>query len=289
MEDALLREGHAVFSASPYRRYDADVPLCVAEANSHASLLPSSRYVKSPNCCSNGISVAIAPIQEAYGITDLCITTYQALSGRGDLKYPRELVCNNIYPIGKTEENTEVYIQREVKKVFQHTEPFRVSVSCQRVPTQKNHFIDVRIRTHRKPDSYEEVVHLLSTFNPLKNLNSAQILTHTPATPIVVREEVGYPRPLLPNGESELGMQVMVGNIRVAEDEMFDIRMAVLVDNIDRGAFGGLLQNAELVFNHLQQMDMQRNKNNQQKSQQHQQQQQQQQHYAKHWSDKVRM
>jgi len=258
MEDELLKYGHSVYSASPHRRYDPDVPLCVAEVNAHVVLRPDTRFVKSPNCCSNGVCLAIAPLHEAYGINELCVTTYQALSGRGDLKYDRELVSNNIYPIGKTEENTEKYIEREVKKVFQHTPAFRVSVSCQRVPTQKNHFIDLRLRTARRPQSYEEVVALLRSFNPLQQLNDDGKIPHGTTQPIVVREEVGYPRPIMPAGESELGMQIQVGNIRVNDDDMYSIRMAVLVDNIDRGAFGGALQNAQIVLNHLRATQLRR-------------------------------
>lgn len=136
----------------------------------------------------------------------------------------------------------------EVKKVFKGIgEPFKVSVSSQRVHTQKNHFLDLRIKCHRRPKDKHEILEVLRNFNPLAALNAAGCLTHSPLSPLIVTEEMGTPRPIMPDGKSELGMKVMVG--QVDSDDIYDVRMAVMVDNIDRGAFGGLLQSAEYVVN----------------------------------------
>jgi len=255
MEDALLEKGISVFSASPYRRFDDDVKLIVCEANGHL-LNATDRFVKSPNCCSNGACVSIAPIHKTFGIKELTVTTFQSISGRGDLKYPKHLVHGNVYPIGRTEEQTEKFITAEIKKVYRGVgEPFKVSVSSQRVFTQKNHYLDLRIKTHRRPKDKYEILDCLKTFSPLAELNAAGCITHntggpTPGegNPIIVTEEIGTPRPILPDGKSELGMKVMVGQVDL--DDIYDVRMAVMVDNIDRGAFGGLLQSAEVVFNY---------------------------------------
>eukprot|EP00760_Papus_ankaliazontas_P034085 PhM_4_TR6958/c0_g1_i1/m.67297/K00133/asd; aspartate-semialdehyde dehydrogenase len=253
MEDELLKHGHCVFSASPYRRFEDNVKLIVSEANGHL-MDAKDRYIKSPNCCSNGVCVSIAPIHAAFGIKELIITTFQSISGRGDLKYPKHLVHGNVYPIGRTEEQTEKFITAEVKKVFRGVgQPFKVSVSSQRVHTQKNHILDIRMKTHRRPKDREEILDVLRNFHPLENLHSGGFITHNPgvgaANPIIVTEEVGTPRPLMPDGQSELGMKVMVGQVDM--DDVCDVRMTTMVDNIDRGAFGGLLQSAEVLFRFL--------------------------------------
>jgi aspartate-semialdehyde dehydrogenase len=254
MEDELLRNGQVVFSASPYRRFDDDVKLIVCEANGHL-LEPKDVFVKSPNCCSNGVCVSIAPIHAAFGIRELTVTTFQSISGRGDLKYAKHLVHGNVYPIGRTEEKTEKFITAEISKVYRGIgEPFKVSVSSQRVHTQKNHFLDLRMKCSRRPKDRQEIVDVLRNFHPLVKLHEGSFITHntgagTSSNPIIVTEEVGTPRPIMPDGQSELGMKVMVGQIDV--DDIYDVRMSVMVDNIDRGAFGGLLQSAEVVFRYL--------------------------------------
>eukprot|EP00759_Apiculatamorpha_spiralis_P030744 PhF_6_TR32360/c0_g1_i1/m.47990/K00133/asd; aspartate-semialdehyde dehydrogenase len=256
MEDTMLANNIRVFSASPYRRFDDDVKLIVCEANGHL-LEGSDVFVKSPNCCSNGVCVSIAPIHKAFTIRELTVTTFQSISGRGDLKYPKHLVHGNVYPIGRTEEKTEKFITAEIKKVFRGVgDPFKVSVTSQRVHTQKNHFLDVRMKCARRPRDREEILEVLRNFHPLQNMYDSNVLTHNTGgqyykqtNPIIVSEEVGTPRPIMPEGKSELGMKIMVGQVDL--DDIYDVRMSVMVDNIDRGAFGGLLQSAEMVINGL--------------------------------------
>eukprot|EP01006_Ploeotia_vitrea_P046098 TRINITY_DN66991_c2_g2_i1.p1 TRINITY_DN66991_c2_g2~~TRINITY_DN66991_c2_g2_i1.p1 ORF type:complete len:447 (-),score=38.51 TRINITY_DN66991_c2_g2_i1:1066-2367(-) len=252
LEDALLHAGHKVFSNSPYRRYDEDVPLTVLEVN--GCDLPGFSeltYVKSPNCVSNGVSLVLKAIQDTFGLEAASITTFQSLSGRGDLKYSTDLVNHNVYPIGKTEENTEHYIHTELKKLFQDTPPFKVSVSCQRVFVQKGHYVDLRLCVKRKNLHQEEVVSALENWRPLQDVSGS--LVATPQTPLIVNTEIGMPRPLscaFGAEEGPSGMQVVVGNISTT-DEMFDIRCSLVVDNLDRGAFGGQLQNAEFVLRQM--------------------------------------
>ena len=244
LEDGLLKAGHFVVSNSPYRRFEDDVPVVVSEVNPHV-LDSSARYIKSPNCCTNGIALTLKPIIDHCGISECSITTYQSISGRGDLKYSRHLVDGNVYPIGRTEENTEEYIKKEVRKIFASEESFGISVSCQRVPVQRNHFIDMKLKLKHKITK-EEAVALWESFNPLKRLNDEGVFSHNSTSPLLVMDTVGYPRPIIKDGP-ELGMTVHVGNI-LTDDECFDLRYNLVVDNIDRGAFGGPIQNAQFVL-----------------------------------------
>jgi aspartate-semialdehyde dehydrogenase len=79
-----------------------------ADAPPAPSLLP---LVKSPNCVCCGTSTVLAGLVSLYGpMTNVSITTFQSLSGRGDSKYPAELVVGNVYPLRSTTEPTESLI-----------------------------------------------------------------------------------------------------------------------------------------------------------------------------------
>jgi hypothetical protein len=94
IEDSLQAAGFKVFSISPHARTLAANPLVVPEANATvlletlAARRPSDPFplVKSPNCVTCGISVVLKAIDDAFGVDSVAVTTFQALSGRGDAK-----------------------------------------------------------------------------------------------------------------------------------------------------------------------------------------------------------
>ena len=75
--------------------------------------------------------------------------TFQSLSGRGDSKYPSELVVGNVYPLRSTKEPTESLICEELAHVL-GTKLLNgrnsLSVAAYRVSVQRGHLIDLRIR-----------------------------------------------------------------------------------------------------------------------------------------------
>ena len=158
IEDALGAAGVKVFSISPHARFDPANPLSVPEANpetlreavslSFANKEEDAKsLVKSPNCVTCGVAVALKALDDVKkwgGVRDVAITTFQSLSGRGDAKYPRELVMGNVYPLKGTVERTGEYQKGELKRLMPGVE--RVSVGAYRVPVQKGHLVDVRVR-----------------------------------------------------------------------------------------------------------------------------------------------
>ena len=235
-EEELIRHGRVVFSNSPYRRFDPEIALVVPEVNRNA--LVGARFVKNPNCVTSGLVLALAPLEERYGLREVVVTTYQSLSGRGDAKYARDLVLGNIYPLHGSSEATEENIWREVKKII--GDSFKISVTCNRTCVQEGHFVEVRIKSRAPIRSADEVADTLSSFNPLRSLR----LHSTPPSPIVVLGEKGRPRPMQDANHHE-GMAIAVGNL-TTEDEVFDLRLTYVVNNLVRGAAGGALLNAEL-------------------------------------------
>ena len=86
---------------------------------------------------------------------NVSVTTFQSLSGRGDSKYPADLVVGNVFPLRSTSEPTEELIGEELATVLQdylvHGRD-SVSVAAYRVSVQRGHLVDVRVR--RKSDAF---------------------------------------------------------------------------------------------------------------------------------------
>lgn len=150
------------------------------------------RCVKSPNCCSVGTAVALLPLVDHFTVQEVFVTTFQTLSGRGDACYPPDKVVKNVYPIGATEERTELYIAQEVSRVFaQHPRavglrsPEAFHVSAYRVYVQKNHLLDVRVRV-------KETVQPGAAGNTLLAALYGQVQY---TDDVVVETEAGLPRP----------------------------------------------------------------------------------------------
>jgi aspartate-semialdehyde dehydrogenase len=236
VEETLLNSGRTVFSNSPYRRFDRDVALVVPEVNGER--VRCCQLIKNPNCVTSGLVLLLAPLSSRYGLREVVVTTYQSLSGRGDAKYPPDLVLGNIYPLHRSAEGTEGYIRNEVKKILGAA--FPISVTCNRTSVQEGHYVEVRVKTQREIDDVAEVCDLLAEFNPLRRLQ----LHTSPPEPIVILSEAGRPRPAQDSNHHQ-GMAVAVGNISI-EDDVFDLRLTYVVNNLIRGAAGGALLNAEL-------------------------------------------
>ena len=254
IEDALQAAGIAVFSISPHARQVPRNPLIIPEANGdellHAIATaaaedsdPTIPLVKSPNCVTCGTSVVLKALDATYGVVGVSVTTFQALSGRGDAKYDPGLVVGNVYPLSGTVEKTDEYQRRELMRIFPGI--VRCAVSAHRVPVQTGHFVDVKCQTREPVRSVEEVREVLRAFAPLQGLG----LPSMPNAPIVVLDEVGRPRPQQ-DIDYEGGMSVCVGNVHT-NDGFFDVTLSIVINNVVRGAWGAALINMELYDLHV--------------------------------------
>eukprot|EP00656_Telonema_subtile_P040832 TRINITY_DN45916_c0_g1_i1.p1 TRINITY_DN45916_c0_g1~~TRINITY_DN45916_c0_g1_i1.p1 ORF type:complete len:253 (-),score=52.02 TRINITY_DN45916_c0_g1_i1:79-837(-) len=194
--------------------------------------------IKSPNCVTCGVAVLLKALDDKYGGQGVGMSTFQALSGRGDAKYDPKLVVGNVYPLTGTEENTDEYQRAELLRLFPSI--VRCAVSAHRVPVQTGHFVDVKIQTRDPIKDSHEVEEVLAAFNPLQGVD----LPLQPRRPIVVLRDPGRPRPAQ-DCDYEKGMAVAVGNIRTA-DGFFDVTLSLTVNNEVRGAWGAALINLEL-------------------------------------------
>jgi len=82
VRDMLESTATTIIDNSSAFRMDPDVPLVIPEVNGHL-LHSKPSLVANPNCSTIMMLTALEPIREAYGIQNISVTTYQAVSGAG--------------------------------------------------------------------------------------------------------------------------------------------------------------------------------------------------------------
>jgi len=253
-EGAFARAGFPVISNSSAFRMDADVPLLIPEINpEHLALIEVQReqngqqgyIVTNPNCSTIMLALALAPLQQKFGVESVIATTMQALSGAGYPGVASLAISDNVLPFIDGEEEK---IEQETQKILGtlkgtriEAAPMAVSAQCHRVNVSDGHLAAVRVKLAR-PASLEELSESFASFSALPQelgLHSA------PKHPIIVREEPDRPQPRL-DRDAENGMSVSVGRIR--PDNVLDYRFVALSHNTIRGAAGAAILNAELLI-----------------------------------------
>jgi aspartate-semialdehyde dehydrogenase len=253
-ERAFAKAGYPVISnSSAYRMHD-DVPLIVPEVNpDHLDLLPVQKknraydkgfIVTNPNCSAIALVLALAPLNQRFGLEAVIVTTMQAISGAGYPGVASIDITDNVIPyIGSEDEKLEA----EPKKILgRSTErgiemaSFKVSAQCNRVNVQDGHLESVRVKLSRKT-TLDEVSDAFAGF---RGLPQELRLPTAPERPIIVRSERDRPQPRL-DRDAENGMATIVG--RLAKDSVLDFRFLVLGHNTVRGAAGAAILNAELL------------------------------------------
>src|SRR5437588_9787484 len=173
IEAAFAHAGIAVFSnAKNYRMYD-DVPLLIPEVNAdHALALIQQRkkrgwrgsIVTNANCSATPLVMALKPLQQAFGVGKVMVTTLQAISGAGYPGLPSYDILDNAIPfIGGEEEKVE----SETRKMLGNWSEdvgFRdasivVSAQCNRVATREGHLECASVELERdvEPEELIEV------------------------------------------------------------------------------------------------------------------------------------
>jgi aspartate-semialdehyde dehydrogenase len=247
-EEEYANRGCAVISNSKNHRMGADVPLLIAEINTdHLDAIEVQRQrrkgyiVTNPNCSVMGLAIALAPIERAFGVEAVHVTTMQAISGAGYAGVASYAILDNVIPyIGGGEEEK---IETEPKKILggwsndRFTDaPLRISAQVNRVPTIDGHLMTVSAKL-RQSAGIDDVRAAMESFPSLD-------LPTAPKRPIHYLDAVDRPQPRL-DRDRERGMAVSVGRLRRCP--ILDIRFVALVHNTIRGAAGAAILNAELL------------------------------------------
>lgn len=253
LEEAYAKAECPVVSNNSAHRFTDDVPMIVPELNpEHAEIIPAQRKrlgtkrgfiaVKS-NCSLQSYVPALFPLHEKFGVKDVLVCTYQAISGAGKTfeTWP-EMVDNVIPYIGGEEEKSEkeplkIWGKVEGDKIVSATAP-NFTAQCIRVPVSNGHMGAVFVRFEKKP-TMDEIKEIWKNF---KGYPQEQKLPHAPEHFLNYFEEDNMPQTKLNRG-LEGGMAVSVGRLR--EDTQYDYKFVCLSHNTLRGAAGGAVLLAE--------------------------------------------
>jgi aspartate-semialdehyde dehydrogenase len=258
VEGAFARAGHAVVSNSSYYRMAPDVPLVIPEVNpGHLALIRTQRrergwsgmIVTNPNCTTVGLVMSLAPVDRAFGLAKVMMTSMQAVSGAGYPGVPTLDILGNVIPyIGGEEEKVEAETQKLLGSLdadASHAErvvpgAFAVSAHCNRVLVEDGHTETVSVALGSKA-TLEDV---LAAWQRFESPTEVRDLPSAPARPIVVRGEADRPQPKF-DVNTESGMAAVIGRLRPCP--VLDYKYVVLSHNTIRGAAGAALLNAELM------------------------------------------
>lgn len=255
-ESQYAAAGYGVFSNAGAHRMDRDVPLLIPEVNpDHLELLPGQQQnqgwsqgfiVTNPNCTSIPMTMALAPLHPLFGVEAVIATSMQALSGAGYPGVPSLDAMDNVIPF--VAESEEVKMNIEPNKMLgtsngQEVTPAGMSISahCNRVPVTDGHLVTVSVRFKNKP-GLEDILEAWRAWQPQPQQLELPL---APRPPLVVRPEPNRPQPRL-DRDAGRGMATSVGRLRPCE--VLDVRFIALAHNTIRGAAGGSVLNAELMF-----------------------------------------
>ncbi len=254
LEEAYAKAECPVISNNSAHRHTPDVPMIVPELNAdHAAIIPAQRKrlgtkrgfiaVKS-NCSLQSYVPALYPLSK-FGVKDVLVCTYQAISGAGKTFQTWPEMIDNVIPfIGGEEEKSE----KEPLKIWGKVEGDVIvdadspnfTAQCIRVPVSNGHMGAVFVRFENKP-SKEEILNIWKDFaGRAQELN----LPHAPKQFLNYFEEDNMPQTKL-NRDLEGGMAISVGRLR--EDTQYDYKFVCLSHNTLRGAAGGAVLMAELL------------------------------------------
>jgi aspartate-semialdehyde dehydrogenase len=247
VEPRLAAQGHLVVSNASAHRADPAIPLVIPEVNAdHLSLIGDrGGIVTNPNCAVAPMALALAPLHRAFGIESVVATTMQAVSGAGKSGPTVLELTDNLFPVIRGEEEK---VEREAQKMLGsvvgdaatgeviQSADFRVSATTTRVPVLHGHTVDLSVRFSRGVTA-EEAAEAMAGWAPGPRLPSL------PRAPLRLFQEVDRPQPRLDRDLGD-GMIVSVGRIRPCP--VNHVRFVVMAHNLERGAAGAAVTNAEL-------------------------------------------
>ncbi|MFA5561721.1 MAG: aspartate-semialdehyde dehydrogenase [Eubacteriales bacterium] len=255
LEEAYARAELPVVSNNSANRMVADVPMLIPEINAdHLSVIAAQRQrlgtrrgfiAVKPNCSIQSYVPALTPLLP-FGIRAVAVTTYQAVSGAGKTLADFPEMADNIIPyIGGEEEKSEqepmkVWGRAEGGRITPAAEPL-ISAQCLRVPVSDGHMAAVFVSFDNKPTKEE----ILAAWANFQGRPQELALPSAPRQFLHYFEESNRPQTAL-DRDLEGGMAVSLGRLR--EDRLYDYKFVGLSHNTLRGAAGGGVLTAELLY-----------------------------------------
>ena len=253
LEPRFADAGCAVVSNSSALRMQQDVPLVIPEVNpDHIKLIDGQSWrkksggyvVTNPNCSAIGLVLALAPLQQRFGLETVMAVTMQAVSGAGYPGVASLDILGNVIPyIAKEEEKMEeetrkLLGQMNGTKVVPAT--FAMSAQCNRVAVEDGHTesVSIRLKSKAKPEE------MIAAWNSFRAEPQELQLPSAPKNPVVYFGAPDRPQPRF-DIDLGAGMTIAVGRLRPCG--VLDWKFTVLSHNTIRGAAGAAVLNAELL------------------------------------------
>ncbi|MFD2759896.1 aspartate-semialdehyde dehydrogenase [Lentibacillus juripiscarius] len=257
--EAVKRGAVVVDNTSAYR-LDKDVPLVVPEVNEQ-DLQSHNGIIANPNCSTIQMVATLKPIQEAFGLKRVIVSTYQAVSGSGneacdELEEQTKQYVNGedmtaeLLPVKGDEKHLpiafnalpqidvfqdngytfeEMKMINESKKIL-HDDALAIAATCVRLPIFTSHAESVYAEVEENGLSVKDIQ------NTLGNADGV-VLEDDPQTQT-------YPTPLSAAEKEE----VFAGRVRKDLDNDNGFHFWVVSDNLMKGAALNTIQIAERLI-----------------------------------------
>jgi aspartate-semialdehyde dehydrogenase len=263
--------GAVVVDNSSAFRMDPDVPLVVAEVNPGDVKNRPKGIIANPNCTTMVLMVPVKPLHDAFGLTEMVATSYQAAGGAGmsgiegllaearhllqdpdrlrfdgagaegsiDPQQFSKVLAFNVLPHAGSFTQGR-YTDEEWKLVHEPRKilglpDLRVSPTCVRVPVLVGHSIQARL-TFSSEVTREAALAAMAGFPGMRIVDGVD----------ADGEQLAYPTPLASAGIDD----VLVGRIREDLGDRHSLNIFVAGDNLLKGAALNTVQLAELVASH---------------------------------------
>ncbi len=251
---AVKQGAYAIDNSAAFRLH-AGVPLVVPEVNGEElNRLQGPSLIANPNCSTIQLVMALKPLADQFGLEDVRVASYQAISGAGKpgqdemfqqlrhhpldssisvlptTAFPRPIALNCIPQIGSFNDegfcSEEVKIQKETKKIL-NLPDLRVSAWTVRIPALNGHSEAVWV-TCKSEVQKSEMIFALKSFSGLE----------------VYAEDMNYPTPLEVSGTNP----VHIGRVHRSADDPKTWMLWIVADNLRKGAALNGVQIAERIF-----------------------------------------
>lgn len=256
--EAAKRGAIVIDNTSAFRMQE-DIPLVVPEVNPQ-DLHEHNGIIANPNCSTIQMVVALEPIRQAFGLSKVIVSTYQAVSGSGaaaieELNEQSEAVLQgkevqtNILPVKSLDKHYQIafnaipqidtftdngYTYEEMKminetKKIMHMPELQVAATCVRIPVSSGHSESVYIEIEKEDVTVAELKELLAQAEGI-------VLQDSP-------EQQLYPMPITAVDK----LDTFVGRIRKDLDNPKGFHLWIVSDNLLKGAAGNSVQIAETL------------------------------------------
>ncbi len=239
--------GVTVIDNSSAFREDPEFPLIIPEVNGFLLKQTKAKIIANPNCSTIILLLPLAVLHRIYGLSEVIVSTYQAVSGAGKTAlddlfgqarswakgesescnfYDRPIFLNLIPQIGDWTPGgdclEEDKIVRESWRILDDSS-FPIFPTTVRVPVERCHSESVFVRL-KQPATVEEIAH------------------HLADAPGIALSDLPTPREMA--GQED----VYVGRIRMTEADKRIVRFWVVSDQLWKGAALNAIQIAETMI-----------------------------------------